>query len=72
MNVPRPEADPAQKNVSLIAHAWSIIGAMIGCPLAGYAIGLNFGNDTLGVLIGAGVGFVYCFYELWKFVQRDK
>jgi hypothetical protein len=58
--------------MSLIGHAWSIIGAMIGCPLAGYVIGLNFGNDTLGVLIGSGIGFTYCFYELWKFVQKNK
>lgn len=70
MGTSRQDDDRPRSDLNLVGQAWTLIGAMIGCPLIGYVIGKNFDRDTLGVTIGVVVGFIYFFYELWKFLRK--
>ncbi len=48
----------------MMGLAWGFVTEMIGGALLGWGIGLWFGNDTLGALIGTGAGLVVATYSL--------
>lgn len=74
------QKDPSQSQrnqpgISLIASLWNIIGWVVGGAVLGYFIGGKMGDPSTGTLIGAGVGLLYVFYEVYRIIrdlQRKK
>lgn len=48
----------------MMGLAWEFITQMIAGALLGWLIGVWLGNDTIGALIGTGLGFVVAMYSL--------
>ena len=48
----------------MMGLAWEFVTQMIAGALLGWGVGLWCGNDTVGAIIGTGVGLVVATYSL--------
>ena len=48
----------------MMGLAWQFVTEMLAGAFLGWGIGVWFGNDTLGALIGTGAGFLIATYTL--------
>jgi len=55
---------------SLLVVASNIIGVIVGAAAVGYWMGGKFNDPLTGSFIGAFIGLLYGFYQIWRLVKK--
>jgi F0F1-type ATP synthase assembly protein I len=55
-----------RSNYSILSRVWNIGGGIVFLTLLGWWLDQKFHTGTVYTLIGAGLGLMYCFYEVWR------
>jgi len=67
-----PEKPPSNRpDYSLLSKVWNIGGGIVFLTLLGYWLDQKFHTSPVWMLVGAGLGVMYCFYEAWQAFKKE-
>ena len=67
-----PDQFPKDRpDYTLLSKLWSIGGGIVLLPMIGWWLDQKFHTFALLTLIGAALGVMYFFYEVWRAFKGD-
>ncbi len=67
-----PNQSPKDRpDYTLLSKLWNISGGIVFLTLLGWWLDQKFHTFAVLTLVGASLGILYCFYEIWRAYKEE-